>query len=336
MLDWERAVVSTAGYKLTSGDPQVQAVAAFEDTQVLAGRRTQRVQANKVLTRHNLRTLPMYSELARRGMSLGVKNLAQNQGLRQTVLGKRIHGAHAKEVSSDTTDKLATNRWLVDGKLDSTSEAVIVAAQDGVTHTNRYLHEVIGKSETPQCRLCGERKESIGHILSKCSNHHKERHDRVLYLLVKMIILRALGLRVPTVLFYSGGLARTGIYGTTPEVVKVDVPSPTDKTLQHTRPDVVVRLDVTCPWDGRVIKAETEKRQKYQALAADLAVQWDAQVKVVPVALGALGTIKNVRKYLGEVHFLTDQGIPGHCTERSVDQHSTAYQKAHGSLNQLN
>ena len=31
MLNWERAVV-TAGYKLKSGDPQVQAAAAFEDT----------------------------------------------------------------------------------------------------------------------------------------------------------------------------------------------------------------------------------------------------------------------------------------------------------------
>ena len=132
------------------------------------------------------------------------------------------------------------------------------------------------------------------------------------------MLLTALELHVPKSLSYPGGMARSGEYGTVAKMVKVDVPSPTDRKLDHTRPDVVVRLrkeavtyilDVACPWEGGVQRREAAKRQKYQALAADLANQWGHRVKVIPVVIGVLGTVKNARTLLKEVHFLNSQQI---------------------------
>ena len=54
---------------------------------------------------------------------------------------------------------------------------------------------------TEECRACRADPEIIGHVLSKCSSHEwglmKERHDSVLYVLVR-VIMRALGLRFPS------------------------------------------------------------------------------------------------------------------------------------------
>ena len=51
----------------------------------------------------------------------------------------------------------------------------------------------------------------------------------------------ALGLGDRKSLSYPGGVARSGVFGTIAKMVKVDVPSPTDKCIKH-RADVVIRL----------------------------------------------------------------------------------------------
>ena len=200
------------------------------------------------------------------------------------------------------TDKRATSRWLTEGKLDAETEATITCMQDGVLHTNKYLREVAGSSLSSTCRLCGSAGESIGHILAQCREHqfhlHLDRHNRVLYLLVRTVV-KVLGLRVPNSLTHSRGTAWCGVYGTMDIVIKVDVHNPTDRTISHTRPDLVIRLnsqkqifvlDVTCPWEGELARKEMVKKRKYQALAADLANQSKYTVREIPVAIGVLGT----------------------------------------------
>ena len=52
-------------------------------------------------------------------------------------------------------------------------------------------------------------------------------------------------------------------------------------------------------------RKEADKKREYQALAADLANQWTGYtVRVVPVAIGVLGTIKGAGKALTGIHFL--------------------------------
>ena len=50
-------------------------------------------------------------------------------------------------------------------------------------------------------------------------------------------------------------------------------------------------IDVAIPEDGRVIEKEDEKVKRYQNLARELRRMWEVKTKVVPVVLGALGTV---------------------------------------------
>ena len=75
----------------------------------------------------------------------------------------------------------------------------------------------------------------------------------------------------------------------------------TDKHLQHNRPDILIVhkkktecqiIDVACPGDSRLESKEDEKIEKYRDLAIEIKTLWKLKsVKVVPVVIGALGTI---------------------------------------------
>ena len=67
---------------------------------------------------------------------------AQSDGLKELLRRKVLHGAHYKTVQNATTDRKSTNKWLVEGKLKlvegklkSETEALVVAMQDGVIKT---------------------------------------------------------------------------------------------------------------------------------------------------------------------------------------------------------
>ena len=61
-------------------------------------------------------------------------------------------------------------------------------------------------------------------------------------------------------------------------------------------------IDIAVPGDSRVEVKENEKVQKYQDLARELRTLWQVKVKVVPVVVGALGTIsKALEKHLKEI-----------------------------------
>lgn len=74
----------------------------------------------------------------------------------------------------------------------------------------------------------------------------------------------------------------------------------TDHIIQARRPDIVVidkqartcqLIDVACPADRKVIEKEEEKIEKYRDLAREVAKLWNVKVKIIPVVIGALGTI---------------------------------------------
>ena len=57
-------------------------------------------------------------------------------------------------------------------------------------------------------------------------------------------------------------------------------------------------IDIAIPGDLRVREKEIEKREKYQDLAMQIRKLWKTSVKVVPIVVGALGTIGNARSDL--------------------------------------
>jgi len=61
-------------------------------------------------------------------------------------------------------------------------------------------------------------------------------------------------------------------------------------------------IDVTISGDRNVIKKETEKILKYKNLTVEIQRMWDVKTKVIPVIIGATGTISNsFRNYVNNI-----------------------------------
>jgi len=61
-------------------------------------------------------------------------------------------------------------------------------------------------------------------------------------------------------------------------------------------------IDVTISGDRNVIKKEAEKILKYKDLTIEIQRMWNGKTKVIPVIIGATGTIsKSFRKYVSNI-----------------------------------
>jgi hypothetical protein len=61
-------------------------------------------------------------------------------------------------------------------------------------------------------------------------------------------------------------------------------------------------IDVAISGDRNVIKKEAEKVLKYKDLTIEIQRMWNVKTKVIPVIIGATGTIsKSFRKYVSNI-----------------------------------
>ena len=74
----------------------------------------------------------------------------------------------------------------------------------------------------------------------------------------------------------------------------------TDHLIPARRPDLIIIskknrnfkiVDFAVPADHRINLKESEKKDKYLDLARELKKQWNMKVTIVPIVIGALGTI---------------------------------------------
>ena len=128
------------------------------------------------------------------------------------------------------------------------------------------MQDRFGKNKGPTtCRMCEAGVETVGHVLSACPmltwGAYKDRHDRVLYQLVRTM-LEALQIKIPAEYRGPGGVAVPGTLGTKEVVIAVDTPVMTARPLVDTRPDLYVRMmrykkilifDVACTWEKSIV-----------------------------------------------------------------------------------
>jgi hypothetical protein len=61
-------------------------------------------------------------------------------------------------------------------------------------------------------------------------------------------------------------------------------------------------IDVAIPGDRNMIQKETEKILKYKDLTVEIQRMWNLKTRVIPVIIGATGTIsKSFRKYMSTI-----------------------------------
>ena len=95
--------------------------------------------------------------------------------------GKQLYGRFKRLINNILHDKTWT--WLRKGNFKRETESLQIAAQNSAIRTNHIKARVDKTQQNSKCRLCGERDETINHIISECSQltqrEYKARHDWV-------------------------------------------------------------------------------------------------------------------------------------------------------------
>ena len=96
---------------------------------------------------------------------------------------KPLHGKFAKRCKNDDVNAKATHLWLTSSGLKAETGGFIFAAQDQSLITKNFQANIIRNGTDLKCRFCGEKVETIDHLISECSvltpGEYKKRHDRV-------------------------------------------------------------------------------------------------------------------------------------------------------------
>ena len=88
------------------------------------------------------------------------------------------------DTSNDKLERLhMTWTWLRKGNLKRETESLIIAAQNNAIRINYIKAKIDKTQQNSKRRLCGDRDETVNHVLCKCSKlaqrEYKTRHDWV-------------------------------------------------------------------------------------------------------------------------------------------------------------
>ena len=78
-----------------------------------------------------------------------------------------MHGQYVRDMTGEDWGK--TWQWMRKGDLKGCTEALICSAQEQALRTNYIKFHIDKKAESPMCRMCGEKGESVNHLTSECS-----------------------------------------------------------------------------------------------------------------------------------------------------------------------
>ena len=102
--------------------------------------------------------------------------------LRNAWREKKMYGQFVREITDDV-DEIKSWNWVRQSDLKPGTVSMIFSAQEQALRTNYSKFHIDKTSESPLCRLCGAKGESISHLVSECSKlaqkQYKARHDSV-------------------------------------------------------------------------------------------------------------------------------------------------------------
>ena len=91
--------------------------------------------------------------------------------------GKQLYGRFKRLINNISHDKT----WLRKENFKRETESLLIAAQNNTIRTNHIKTRIDKTLQNSKCRLCGDRDETINHIISECSKlaqkEYKTKHD---------------------------------------------------------------------------------------------------------------------------------------------------------------
>ena len=133
----------------------------------------------------SIQRLEDYIEKHERGLITTIRNHTDNTidkrmttTRKQKWEGKQLYGHFKRLINNISHEKTWT--LLRKGNLKRETESLLIAAQDNAIRTN-HIKAIIDKTQqNSKCMLCGDRDETINHIISECSKlaqkEYKARH----------------------------------------------------------------------------------------------------------------------------------------------------------------
>ena len=136
----------------------------------------------------SIQRLKDYIEKHERGLITAIRNDTDNTidermttTRKQKWEGKQLYGCFKRLVNNISHQKTWT--WLRKGNLKRETESHQIAVQDNAIRTNHIKARIDKTQQNSKCRLCGDRDETINHIISECSKlaqkEYKATHDWV-------------------------------------------------------------------------------------------------------------------------------------------------------------
>ena len=220
--------------------------------------------------------------------------------------GKQLYRRFKRLINSISHDK--TRTWLRKGNFKIETESLLIAAQDSAIRTNHNKARIDKTQQNSKCRLCGDRDETINHIISDCNKlaqrKYKARHDRVGKVIHWEMCKK----------FKFDHTNKWYMHNPAPVLENAthkllwDFNIQTDHLIPARRPDLIIInkkkqkkkkkkkrtckiVDFAVPADHRIKLKECEKKDKYIDLARELKKLWNMQVTIIPIVIGAFGTV---------------------------------------------
>ena len=97
-------------------------------------------------------------------VSEGMPKVEIRKRRKENLMNKNLHSVFF--VKMDFRDSRSWE-WLKNGDLKKATEGTIMAAQEQATRTRSTRHRIDKENVSPLCRLCGEREETVAHVVSE-------------------------------------------------------------------------------------------------------------------------------------------------------------------------
>ena len=210
---------------------------------------------------------------------------------------KRMYGQFVREMPETTDDK--ETYWLRKADLKVETEAMLCAAQEEAIRTNYVKHKIDKTAQSPLCRMCDKKSETISHIVSEREQLAQKEYKRRRNNVARIVHWKLCG---------KYNLKRSEKWyehapeGVENKEVKIlwDVMIQCDREIKARKPDIVVVnknerscaiIDIAIPGDIRVSEKEKEKIERDQELTREIKRMWNIRsIKVIPLVLGAVGS----------------------------------------------
>ena len=187
--------------------------------------------------------------------------------------------------------------WLRKGNLKRETKSHLIAAKNNAIKPNHIKVRTDKMQQNSKYRLYGDRDETINHIISKCSKlvqEYKTRHDWV-----GKVIHWELSEKFKFDHMNKWYMHNPVLENDTNKL-QWDFDIQMDHQISARRPDLIIInkkkrtckiVDFAIPTDSRVKLKENEKKGKYLDLARELKKLWNMKVTIMPIVIGAFGTV---------------------------------------------